>query len=133
MTNEIYDPLKKVFCGEKCNMCGLESEVIVNDWHRNTILHKFTAIGGYESTPGNGCGTLDDCSEYKFSLCEYCLDYIFNQCIIPVLDIDYSIGENNYISAEERVRNDSWREMKKEFFEEYERRNNARQNIIFKK
>lgn len=40
--------------------------------------------GGYESTPGNGHGALDDGDTFTFSLCEFCLDWLFGRFVVPV-------------------------------------------------
>ena len=80
--------------------------------------------GGYESTPGSGQGALDDCSSYKFSLCEFCLDHLFAQFKIPPTVVEYGSGGGEYpfTPAAERVAKDDWRPMKEAFFAEARRR-----------
>ena len=45
-------------------------------------------IGGYDSTPGNGYGALDDMCGYRFSMCEWCLDWLFQQFNTPPTTFD---------------------------------------------
>ena len=69
-----------------CNLCGLScvigpSESPASGPHG---LIEATVTGGYESTPGNGCGALDDMVRHSFSLCEFCLDWLFSKFNVPV-------------------------------------------------
>jgi hypothetical protein len=83
--------------------------------------------GGYSSTPGNGSGALDDRTSYRFSLCEFCLDWLFSQFKIPptVKDMDGdSIGP--WKPAAQRVTEDVWRIKRQEFFIDQRRRELAR-------
>jgi hypothetical protein len=110
-------------CGESCSLGTLHDDV-----QSNGGLIDAEVQGGYNSTPGNGAGALDDMTSYKFSLCEFCLDHLFQQFKIPptVYDfIDDEIAEP-WRSAHQRVTEDEWRKQKKEFYEEYFRRNQLR-------
>ena len=83
--------------------------------------------GGYSSTPGNGSGALDDRTSYRFSLCEFCLDWLFSQFKIPpaVKDMDGDpIGP--WKPAAQRVMEDVWRIKRQEFFIDQRRRELAR-------
>ncbi len=102
-----------------CNLCGLTCSLGVSPHiDRRGGLIEATISGGYESTPGNGYGALDDMTWYKFSLCEFCLDWLFSQFKIPV-----STGEPGTLAevvppwkpAAERVAEDKWRKWKTEF------------------
>jgi len=111
-----------------CNMCGLTCRLDpeINDTYG---LIKSSVSGGYESTPGNGEGALDDCTRYTFSLCEFCLDHMFSNFKIPVTTDDYTsaaIEVEVFRSASQRVTEDDWRGGKEAFFEEFNRRNEAR-------
>ncbi len=120
-----------------CNLCGLSCKPPNPSFSENEDLGLIDCVvsGGYDSTPGNGEGALDDTIAYEFSLCEFCLDWLFVQFKIPVTVSDYPIFETpgfnkrkfDWISAKDRVLNDHWRKMKKEFFAEFEKRNKARE------
>jgi hypothetical protein len=129
MNDEVKDKL--------CNLCGLTLKLIgpASDFNEISGLVDCKVSGGYDSTPGNGEGALDDTMEYKFSLCEFCLDWLFCQFQIPVEVSDYWIPPTSsdfkptqfdWIPAKDRVNNDDWRKMKKKFFAEFEKRNLAR-------
>lgn len=143
-----------------CNLCGLSCivgpETLVdgreNPGRELNGLIRAKVVGGYESTPGNGCGALDDMSRYTFSLCEFCLDWLFGQFTVPVAvddvmnDFVPRDGETREECVERmglariggrqdklawrpaavRVRQDAWRSMKSEFFAESLRRMMAR-------
>ena len=120
---------------KKCNLCGLPCDIygsIPEEIRTPSGLIDAKVTGGYDSTPGNGFGALDDCSQYKFSLCEWCLDWLFEQFIIS--PEEKGIGAFSHLDgppiewkpARQRVEEDDWRTLKKEFAEEYERRNLAR-------
>jgi hypothetical protein len=81
--------------------------------------------GGYPSTPGNGGGALDDDTHYQFSLCEFCLDYMFSNFKIPV-EVSCSGQKEPFVSAEDRVKRDDWRKKKVQFFVEKYQRDNLR-------
>lgn len=133
-------PYQKVYAGRVCNMCGLEcqikfeenGEVNENSEIYNSILTDFAASGGYDSTPANGYGALDDGSNYSFSLCEFCLDHLFEKFKIApkITSYMYYNGEEEFLPAETRVRMSGFsKENKKAFLEEQERRNKARNKI----
>ena len=122
---------------KKCNLCGLSCDIcgsIPEDIRTPSGLIDAKVTGGYDSTPGNGFGALDDCAQYKFSLCEWCLDWLFEQFIIP--PEEKGIGAFSHLDgppiewkpARQRVEEDDWRSAKEEFRIEYERRNQARSN-----
>jgi len=98
------------------------------EWPDYSGLINQIVSGGYNSTPGNGDGALDDTTNYKFSLCEFCLDFLFkNFKILP--GVSHYCGSSEpeeFRSAEERVANDDWRQQKDKFRLEYERRNSLR-------
>ncbi|HMG12935.1 MAG TPA: hypothetical protein VK571_07160 [Gemmatimonadaceae bacterium] len=119
-----------------CNLCGLTCQIGRVDVGTMAPhgLVLATVIGGYESTPGNGYGALDDLSGYRFSLCEWCCDWLFSQFRIPVKIFEYALGPGQseedhgevFRPAEVRVREDEWRSLKAEFFTEKTRRDAAR-------
>lgn len=120
---------------KKCNLCGLPCNIygsIPEEIRTPSGLIDAKVTGGYDSTPGNGFGALDDCSQYKFSLCEWCLDWLFEQFIIP--PEEKGVGAFSHLDgppiewkpARQRVEEDDWRTGKEEFRIEYERRNQAR-------
>jgi hypothetical protein len=114
----------------KCNLCGLSCKLNSEFDTDNDYGLKAKVSGGYLSTPGAGYGALDDSNLYKFSLCEFCLDWLFTQFKIPVniVDmIDYK-GEK-FKPAANRVKDDDWRKEKDKFFAEYKKRNVARLNL----
>lgn len=117
-----------------CNLCGLTCMLGSLDAPEGRADHICYAahglidaevLGGYLSTPGNGEGALDDMSRYKFSLCEFCLDWLFSRCVIPVKVMDFD-EEEDFRPAVERVNDEPWRKDKDSFFREYERRARAR-------
>jgi len=67
-----------------CNLCGLTCALGQGRWRDNHGLIDASVCGEYESTPGNGWGALDDMTRHRFSLCEFCLDWLFSQFRIPV-------------------------------------------------
>jgi len=111
-----------------CNLCGLSCHLAdiegITDYGGIIGL---TVAGGYFSTPGNGDGALDDNYYYKFSLCEFCLDWLFTQFKIPVsVNNDYDNSKIEFKSAAQRVLEDDWRTEKEKFYQEYLRRATAR-------
>lgn len=110
-------------CGEPCGHRDSASKSV----HEMGLV-RCTVSGGFESTPGNGSGALDDGTTYTFSLCEFCLDWLFVQMKTPPVVNRYFGGGNGPVfrPAEERVRADDWRTKKKEFFDESARRSRAR-------
>ena len=137
-----------------CNLCGLSCVLgCQGSQARGTHgLIEALVVGGYESTPGNGHGALDDLVRYRFSLCEWCLDWLFAQFKIPVAVDDpmndYLLAEGEtaedglsrmgmvqvvererpepWRPAERRVAEDNWRMDKVGFFEEKKLRDKAR-------
>lgn len=119
-------PMKPI---RPCNLCGHPCGVPPREddpGDQEMGLVDVFVHGGYWSTPGNGDGALDDCSSYRFSLCEFCLDWLFQRFAIPV-ETGSSIGdEPSFRPAAQRVREDEWRRHKERFFAEFEKRNAAR-------
>lgn len=140
-----------------CNLCGLSCTLGKDEGAAYPDLRggliDATVVGGYDSTPGNGYGALDDLVRHRFSLCEFCLDWLFSQFQIPVAvddpmndlllrpgeSIDEGLARCGAVQlarrpdpepwkpAADRVRKDDWRKMKDAFFAEAERRREARQ------
>jgi hypothetical protein len=115
-----------------CNWCGLPCTANAEGQHPDYKAGLIDACvqGGYESTPGNGDGALDDATSYHFSLCEFCLDWLFSQFRIPVRMTDYTDRgapiAGPWRCAERRVNEDAGRTMKERFFTEARRRAEAR-------
>lgn len=121
-----------------CNLCGCPcgiaapNEFDPGDQHMGHIEQ--TVHGSYHSTPGNGDGALDDMTAYTFSLCEFCLDWLFAKFKTPPLVRYYQLSEPDSFEPDEltfrpaaqRVSEDDWRRSKSRFFAEFERRNKAR-------
>lgn len=133
-------------CEESCSL-GLSGPLGSDELEYGGLLN-VEAVGGYNSTPGNGSGTLDDMTVYKFSLCEFCLDWLFQQFKVPVSvrevmndflmqeddTVDEAMARHDLIqlskrpeplpwrSAAQRVNEDEWRRFKEEFRTEYDRR-----------
>lgn len=116
-------------CSVLCNRCGLSCE-LGSTGELGGLIRQMV-VGGYSSTPGNGHGALDDIEGYRFSLCEFCLDWLFQTFKIPVElianDIYPSGDAPQFVPAAQRVDSDEWRRMKAEFHAEHERRRIARQ------
>jgi hypothetical protein len=107
----------------KCNLCG-ESLQLEEPCERAGLVDTKVS-GGYSSTPGNGFGALDDLSTYEFSICEFCLDWLFTQFKIPPkITGPYDF---EFKPAEQRVREDDWRKQKDRFYTEASRRASLRQ------
>lgn len=129
------EPLEDV----ACNLCGLSCvQHLSDELAVYGGLINARVCGGYSSTPGNGVGALDDTVAYKFSLCEFCLDWLFSQFKIPVAMFDYMGSDENFKpadlpldepwrSAAQRVAEDDWRGYKEEFTAEAARRAKARE------
>ena len=119
-----------------CNLCGLPCAPPGSNpqtWGEQGLLAR--VCGGFSSTPGNGEGALDDCAAYSFSLCEFCLDWLFGKFQVPVAVCNYMSGKDDlepWRPAAQRVMEDEWRREKSEFMEEYERRKEAREKAIIK-
>lgn len=110
-----------------CNFCGLSCKLGEDECQGNSGLINQTVMGGYHSTPGNGEGTLDDMSVYRFSLCEFCLDRLFGKFKIPPRVMEYHGTESeHWISAKERVDWNGREEMKKKFDEKVKKHDDAR-------
>jgi hypothetical protein len=113
-----------------CNLCGL-SCILSSGYPEPYGLINANVHGGYSSTAGNGSGALDDCTSYSFSLCEFCLDWLFSQFKLPVKVSDHlsKIDEETpeiWRPAAKRVVEEDWRRFKDEFFSLYEKHNKAR-------
>ena len=110
--------------GPLCNLCGETCILSDGGWHEPNGLIRAAVRGGYLSTAGNGVGALDDCTSYHFSICEFCLDWLFEQFLIPVRVEDYLDGVSPppWRPARERVQKDDWRTLKKQYFNEAQRR-----------
>jgi len=124
-----------------CNLCGLSCELVDSGLCAGELggLIDIAVDGGYESTPGNGHGALDDTKRYRFSLCEFCLDWLFGLFVVPVRVTEYALSEGApdrffqdeppWVPARERVERDEWRRFKEEFRAEAARRDAARRAL----
>lgn len=117
-----------------CNICGESCTIGSESDNPRTVngLIEATVTGAYMSTPGNGTtqGALDDRVRYKFSICEFCLDWLFHSVFkipVQVIDLDGDDGEFNQLSALQRVLKSHHRNYKEEFIVEYKRHNQLRQ------
>lgn len=129
MEKEIFDNDETFcnFCGLSCNLLSENDDPPVSPIMTKSGLINAEVYGNYFSTPGNGEGALDDSTFYKFSLCEFCLDHLFQKFKIP--PIVTSDGETEpFVSANERINKDEWRKMKREFDENVKKHDNARIN-----
>lgn len=129
-----------------CNLCGcscaLSDGADAPPVETNAGLLEARVDGGYYSTAGNGYGALDDGTSYEFSMCEFCLDWLFSQFTVPVKMFDYMGSgdfthdgvelEEKFRPAFERVNADEWRRMKDEFFAEHDKRAKAREEKMKK-
>jgi hypothetical protein len=116
-----------------CNMCGLSCTIgHVESIREPSGLIDQSVSGGYPSTPGNGYGALDDTTSYRFSLCEFCLDWLFSQFTVLPTTSNYMDGDDTgpFRPAQQRVAQDEWRKSKQEFYDEFKRRNKAREDAI---
>ena len=121
------------FCGYSCTLGPLpgvpegrrtEKEIISFD--EGGLLNAKVS-GGYNSTPGNGEGALDDMSSYEFSLCEFCLDWLFSSFTIPPVVRRYHEDHPClFRPAAQRVAEDEWRKAKEAFYAEAKWRASAR-------
>jgi hypothetical protein len=135
-------------CGESCSLGSAYNDGNDPDPLDYSGLIEQTVTGGYNSTPGNGNGALDDMVRYSFSLCEFCLDWLFQQFTIPVAvddpmndyltqegeTMDEALDKRGIVqlmeapqpppwkSAAERVAEDDWRQQKEKHFNESNRR-----------
>lgn len=118
-----------------CNLCGFSCDLSkekLPEWHQGEfrpeggLIEEFV-FGGYDSTPGNGYGALDDNVSYRFSLCEFCLDFLFQKFVIPPIIHDNSDMDcTQFVPAKERVLRDEWRTDKQDFLDEAAKRDKAR-------
>ncbi len=111
-----------------CNLCGLSGSDLGEGTPNFGIFHgvELEARGGYASTPGNGDGALDDCTSYHFRLCEFCLDFLFSNAVIPPKVWDD--GQEEFRPAKERVAQDDWRNHRvQEWKDRFNSRQSARQ------
>jgi len=109
-------------CGHPCGVLGQAED---DPGDRRMGLVEQAVRGGYWSTPGNGDGALDDNTTYKFSLCEFCLDWLFSRFAVPVTVFN-GVEDEPFRPADQRVREDEWRGQKAAFFAEFEKRNASR-------
>jgi hypothetical protein len=115
-----------------CNFCGYTCAFPNTNSNQPYGLIKKSVNGGYHSTPGNGNGALDDVTFYTFSLCEFCLDYLFRKFQIPPLIGTY-VGSEDYEvfrPATQRIKEDSWRKHDPKWQLEYDARAAARQRKV---
>ena len=113
-----------------CHLCGLSCRLGQHERANSGGLERHTVTGNYDSTPGNGDGCLDDLSSYTFSLCEWCLDWLFAKMPIPPIVRDDIPGGNTqavFRPAAQRVGEDTWREDKEGFAREKALRDDARE------
>ncbi len=83
----LKDEPRKVEKPEKfCNKCGNSCRPPYKDWTDNYGLIDATVSGGYCST------YLNDCTVYKFTLCEKCLRHLFQTFEKPPQVGDYTPG-----------------------------------------
>jgi hypothetical protein len=125
--NRINEIKKELAASTLCNLCGLYCSLNDGDSRGEAygLLHQ-RVMGGYCSTPGNGSGALDDLTTYSFSLCEFCLDWIFEQCVVPPKVFPMHMDQEPYRPAAQRVAEDEWRKMKDHFAKEKQKRDDAR-------
>ena len=109
---------------DSCNICGHTCKLAGN---KELYGLQTEVNGGYHSTPGNGDGALDDLMNYKFSICEFCLDDLFQDFIIPV-KLDDGDGDRHieFKPAAQRIQEDVWRKDKFSFIAEYSQRQKSK-------
>jgi len=111
-------------CGETCILGGDGAG------GENYGLINAKVSGGYHSTVGCGkCGALDDLRAYRFSLCEFCLEAIFDRCAVPPEVFEYSLCDGDefptnetWLNGEQRIAQDSWRKSPEHYRAERARR-----------
>lgn len=111
-----------------CNFCGLTCTLPDPDAQDRAygLIHA-KVQGGYSSTPGNGHGALDDLDTYSFSLCEFCLDHLFTQFVIPPrVQSHHDDFPKPFRSACQRIAEDAWRRFNDESIEQLNERADAR-------
>lgn len=122
--------MKEDFKEVLCNHCGLSC--VLDNGMENYGLVNAVVGGGYFSTAGNGNGTLDDNTNYKFSLCEYCLDHLFQQFSIPPKVFHMYGEEESFRPARMRIQEDEWRKDPIEAFDqEVERHAKGRVPFVY--
>lgn len=112
-----------------CNLCGLSCSLTSDNGTQLELAGLIDArvLGGYHSTPGNGHGALDDMTELHFSLCEFCLDWLFQCFRVPVAQFcNINMRAEEWKPAVERVEQDEWRSMKDAFLRRKVERDKAR-------
>lgn len=117
MTQNKYAEVLCNWCGHPCNL---------GPWNIPHGLVNVEVRGGFSSTPGNGFGALDDSNGYHFSLCEFCLDYLFGQFKIHVAVTTLEGEREPWIPASVRVDRDEWRKSKTRFHMEKDQRDSDR-------
>lgn len=116
-----------------CNVCGLTCGLPESGDEDGAYgLIRAAVSGGFSSTAGNGHGALDDGETYIFSLCEFCLDWLFEQFKIPVYVDNYMTGDipEPWRPAARRVAEDAWRRQKESTLADIACRASARSKII---
>ena len=118
-------------CGLSCAFKGPECTIPLEEGEWPIVEHfigsKFHVMGGFHSTPGNGFGTLDDLTMYDFALCEFCIDWLFEQFKMPPTVSDVrGLEEEPFRPAALRVQQDEWRKGIAQFQMEKSRRDKAR-------
>jgi hypothetical protein len=116
-----------------CNLCGLSCTIgDAKSIREPSGLIDQSVCGGYPSTAGNGNGALDDTTSYRFSLCEFCIDWLFSQFMVPPTTSNYMDGSEAepFRPAQQRVAQDEWRHYKQQFYDEFKRHNKAREDTI---
>lgn len=124
--------------GAICTVCSESCALhLYDDHYENEGLTDVSIMGGYPSTPGNGLGALDDATRYTFSICEFCLDFLFENARVPPTTCHpgrdaIEFGDRRlpavpdevfpFACASERVARDDWRTRKAEFYAERDRR-----------
>lgn len=87
----------------KCNLCGQSCHLPGAPDAGPHGLLEVSVNGSFDSTPGNGHGTLDDMTSYTFSVCEFCLDFLFSNMRIAPTTISMCDPEP-FIPAADRVK-----------------------------
>lgn len=116
-----------------CNMCGQTCCLVkFNNENENGGLINCEVTGGYSSTAGNGYGAFDDYTKIKFSLCEFCLDFIFSICEKKPMELNFVYGnptlEEEYVPSIQRVFDQQ--EWRKDSSGIFAKRFNSRNKVI---
>lgn len=124
---------KEELASKLCNLCGECCHIKKSDESRHPFEKGYAELsvlnvnimGGYDSTPYNGDGALDDMSEYHFSLCEFCIDHLMqNMKIPPTVICRIDNKEEKFVPAKERIKNSEMTSQNS--LEEIEKRDVAR-------